>query len=685
MLPVAPYPMLRLAFVLASGILTGIYFPSSFYGKFEGLLIGIVLFGLAFLSSHLFFKVARALIAYTLVFFIGALVYTQSKEILNPCHFSKIDSFDAYVAVVSGECIEKPYSVSTEVKVKAVLSKGVWKEAIGQILVSFPKQADLKYGDLFLIKSAPKKTESARNPFQFDYGKYLAYQSIYHQQYIPAESYVFLGNQPESLVWKYAYQAREKLSSMLSAIMGNGEEFAVASMLILGIKQKVSPALMEAYSASGAIHVLAVSGLHVGLIFGLIELLLGRYVSRLNLKPLFYLLSLVSIWAFGFITAFSPSVVRAVVMFTIVIFGKWLGKKGSLYNTLGCTAFFILFFSPSMLMNVGFELSFLSVMGIAYFHPKILAFWQTENKITKWIWEITCISVSAQLATLPLCLYYFNQYPVYSLVSNLWAVPLSSAVLYVGIVFYLGSFSFFVKVWVGTLLKGIVWALNKSMSLVLYLPNPVSKTIYFSVLEAWLLAVVIILCVLLFQTRKRHYLSLALLVSVFYSFARVQKHWEVRDDDRMVFFSLRQYNCFALVEGQRARIWADSAFCLNRELLKSQVIKPLMVQGIFNAIVDTLPPTNFEWETDGFKLHFLQSQIIYQQNVSFQASDYVYIKNPCRKWRNLVPFDKVKQVILPHQKCFDSLVNKANVWDLQQSGALEVHLSPHGKYSTRSN
>lgn len=231
----------------------------------------------------------------------------------------------------------------------------------------------------------------------------------------------------------------------------------------------------------------------------------------------------------------------------------------------------------------------------------------------------------------------------------------------------------------------MVWILNKSMALVLYLPNPVTKTIYFSVTEASLLALVLVLCVVLLQTRKKMYLSLALVASVLYSFARIQKHMEVRNDKRLVFYSLKQHTCFAFVEGQSARVWADGAFCRKKELLKSQILKPLLAQGIFNPIVDTLPSTDFEWETEGFKLHFLQQPYSIRQKVLVQASDYVYIKNPCRKWRNLVPFDKVKQVILPHQNCFDSLENKANVWDLQQSGALEVHLSPHGKYSTRSN
>jgi competence protein ComEC len=689
MLPIAPYPFLRLALFFTSGIAAFVHFRL-FSDSLEWILSALVaIWVLVFLIPIRHKQIVLGICAFLICFFGGSLVCKLNTEILDPSHFSNFnDSSKAYLAVVDDELIEKPKSLSTHLQVKSVFQNGKWITTKGKVLAYFSVNdvsSKLKYGDWILVKGIPSATEPPKNPGQFDYSRFLTFKNIYHQHYIKNDQIVWLKNEPQSRIWELAFRARLALSSQLQSVMGKGQEFVVASMLILGIRQTLDIDLFNAYSGAGAIHVLAVSGMHVGLVFALIQLLLGRMIRNRISVHVFYSTSLIAIWSFGLITAFSPSVLRAVVMYSVIIIARWSGRKGNLFNTLGFTAFAILFVSPYSLMSVGFQMSFMAVLGIAYFQPRLLQLWSPKNWIVKSVWEITCISVAAQITTAPLALLYFKQFPTYFLLSNLWVIPASTIILYLGIVFFVSSFWVAIKVALGFLLKLFISWLNKSMFLVLLLPKSVYRTAYFDDWEIAVLYLVLLSLVLLFKLKNKRYLIGAILLSVTFSCARILKIKKIDERNSIIIYSTGKEFCFAIIEGKSATVYASKDFLENKSALEFNVMNPLKSAGVFDIQLKKIPVSNFILQRS--KSNFLvlqQKNNGIKQELNVLKVDYLILSSSCTNLIDLTSTHPYKSVILQSVKDRKQATLASNVWNLQTDGAIELHLSPDGKYYTRS-
>ena len=689
MLPIAPYPFLRLALFLASGIAAFVHFR--FCADFlEWILLVLSAMWVFIFLIHIRQKeIGLGICAFLICFFCGALVCKLNTEILDSVHFSNFnDSSKAYLAVVDDELIEKPKSLSTQLQVKAVFQNGKWVAAKGKVLAYFSVNnvsSTLKYGDWLVVKGAPFATEPPKNPGQFDYSRFLTFKNMYHQQYIKEDQIAWLKNEPQSKIWELAFRARHALSIQLQSAMGKGQEFVVASMLILGIRQSLDIDLFNAYSGAGAIHVLAVSGMHVGLVFALIQLLLGRMIRNRISIHIFYSISLIAIWSFGLITAFSPSVLRAVVMYSVIIIAKWSGRKGNLFNTLGFTAFAILFVSPYSLMSVGFQMSFMAVLGIAYFQPRLLQLWAPKTWIARSVWEITCISVAAQITTAPLALLYFKQFPTYFLLSNLWVIPASTIILYLGIVFFVSSFWVVIKVALGFVLKLFVSWLNKSMFLVLLLPKSVYRMAYFDDWEIAVLYLLLLSLVLLFKLKNKRYLIGAILLSVTFSCARILKTKKINERNSVIIYSTGQSFCFAMIEGESAIVYASNHFLENKSALEFNVMNPLKSAGVFDIQVKKIPVSNFILQRSKVRFLVLQQKNNgIKQELNVLKVDYLILSSSCTNLVDLTSTHSYKSVILQSVKDRKQAASLTNVWNLQTDGAIELHLSPDGKYYTRS-
>ena len=689
MLPTAPYPFLRLALFFTSGIAAFVNFRLCAH-FLEWIVVALAaIWVLVYLIQNRQKEIVLGICAFLICFFGGALVCKLNTEILDPAHFSNFNgSSKAYLAVVDDELIEKPKSLSTQLQVKAVFQDGKWIVANGKVLAYFSVNdvsSKLKYGDWLVVKGSPSATEPPQNPGQFDYSRFLTFKNIYHQQYIKEDQIAWLKNEPQSQIWNLAFDARHALSTQLQSAMGKGQEFVVASMLILGIRQSLDIDLFNAYSGAGAIHVLAVSGMHVGLVFALIQLLLGRMIRNRISLHVFYSISLIAIWSFGLITAFSPSVLRAVVMYSVIIIAKWSGRKGNLFNTLGFTAFAILFVSPYSLMSVGFQMSFMAVLGIAYFQPRLLQLWTPKTWLVKSVWEITCISVAAQITTAPLALLYFKQFPTYFLLSNLWVIPASTVILYLGIVFFVSSFWVTIKVALGFMLKLFISWLNKSMFLVLLLPKSVYRMPYFDDWEIAVLYLALLCLVLLFKLKNKRFLIGAILLSVTFSCGRILKIKKINARNSVIIYSVGNSFCAAMIEGQAAIVYAGQDFLENKSALEFNVMNPLKAAGIFDIRVKKIPDSNFIVQRSDTKfLVIRQSNKRIKQDLNTLEADYLIVSQSCTNLPDLASIHSYKSVILQSVKNKQQLASVTNVWNLRTDGAIELHLSPDGKYITRS-
>jgi competence protein ComEC len=455
-------------------------------------------------------------------------------------------------------------------------------------------------------------------------------------------------------------------------------------MLVLGIRQSLDTELLEAYSAAGAVHVLAVSGMHVGLIFSLLQFLLGSIRKNRRFVHLYFFLALLAIWFFGMVTAFSPSVLRAVVMCSVVLLGDWLGKKGNLYNSLGFTAFILLLFAPYMVMQVGFQLSFLAVLGIVFFQPKLASLFRPKTLLAQAIWNITTVSIAAQLATFPLTLYYFQQFPVYFLLANLWVIWASTLVLYVGIVFFLGSFWPLWKMFFGFALKNAVAVLNKSMFWVLHLPGSVCSTLPFEMWEIGALYLILLLFVLLIKLKEKRYLLACLVLATCFSCSRIWKSEQAMSLHRLFFYSLKKGVCIVVVKTRTAHIWCSKALVQNQSAIHFQVLAPLKSIGIHKLYFTNLPEGLFEWKYGASKILVLQNAMHGKNKKNSNSGyDIVYVAYPCVKKEDLVLFPHAKHLILQSKKCVLASENNPDAWDLSNR-AFEIDLASDGKCTDRS-
>jgi competence protein ComEC len=306
----------------------------------------------------------------------------------------------------------------------------------GHVLLNIQKdslQKPLKIDDQILVHTDFMQVSPPLNPSQFNYKFYLAKQGIHRQLFINSAQFLELSKASSSLVG-ISEKFRNKVQKSLLTYNFKKDEFAVISALLLGQRQGVSNELLTDYAGAGAIHILAVSGLHVGIILLILSFLfrpLEKFKYGSYLKAFCIVLCL---WMFAFIAGLSASVVRAVTMFTFLAVGHSLQRKKVVEFSLISSMLFLLIVKPMFLFDVGFQLSYLAVFGIIWVQPKLVSIYKPKFLIDKKIAQLITVSIAAQVGILPLSIYYFQQFPGLFVLSNLVIIPFLSAILIGGIV-----------------------------------------------------------------------------------------------------------------------------------------------------------------------------------------------------------------------------------------------------------
>lgn len=327
---------------------------------------------------------------------------------------------------------EKPGSFKAEASIQSTISPGKPAEAKGDIILYFKKDDSLRhlsYGSLILFSKPLSPIKNTGNPGAFDYEQYCAFQNIHGQVYLKTGEFIILPGKQQNPVKKALLAAREKLTGILRHFLKGDKETGLAEALLIGYKDDLDKTLLQSYANTGVVHIIAISGLHLALIYGLLQLILKPLSARRTgiwLKPV---LLITSLWLFSFLSGASPSVLRSALMFTCIIIGKSFSKQSSIYNTLPASAFLLLCYNPFWLWDAGFQLSYAAVLSIVVFMKPIYHWFFIRNKLLDWIWKATALTLSAQILTAPIGIYHFHQFPNYFLFANLLAVPLSSLIL----------------------------------------------------------------------------------------------------------------------------------------------------------------------------------------------------------------------------------------------------------------
>ena len=291
----------------------------------------------------------------------------------------------------------------------------------------------LKSGDKLIIYTTLSLPEKTGNPDEFDFGRHLLRNGICGTGYASAERWKRISGADGFSLMRLAQRCRLKLLDISRKMNIDGNEFAIISALTLGYTDAISPELRDSFSVTGASHILSVSGLHVGIIYVMLGLMLGFLDKWKRTRKIKWIAVILFLWFYAFVTGLSPSVSRSVFMFSLFALAKITNRQSSVYNNIFLSAFVLLIINPMWLFNVGFQLSYSALLSILYFQPKIAKWLVFKNRILTYCWELTSVSIAAQLGAAPLCLYYFHQFPNYFLLSNFVGVPLSGIIIYLDV------------------------------------------------------------------------------------------------------------------------------------------------------------------------------------------------------------------------------------------------------------
>ncbi len=423
----------RIAFWLILGILIG------YYGEPDILGTGIVmLFSLAILGFSKYhsswekvpvFGLGLALSMMT----IGAFVVSLAHPGNRPAHFAnKITPTNSQLQLKIREVL-KPNAYSNRYVVKVLSVNRI--QAMGKCVLSITRTDNtnpLQVDDEILVNSRPVPVPPPLNPNQFDYREYLKKQGIHHQIRTSDTTYILIEGASKTLIGRAA-NFREAIISKLRGHKFGVPQLGVIQALLLGQRNDIPEDTYSSYKNAGAVHILAVSGLHVGIVLLIFQFVL-RPLDRLPKGNILKLVIIVvTLWIYAAIAGLSPSVVRAVTMFSFIAYALYLNRPTNVFNIVALSLVFLLLIHPLFLFQVGFQMSYAAVFAIVWIYPKLQGFWNPGNYILHKAWQLSSVSIAAQLGVLPLSLFYFHQFPALFFVSNLLVVPFLGIILGFGV------------------------------------------------------------------------------------------------------------------------------------------------------------------------------------------------------------------------------------------------------------
>lgn len=373
-------------------------------------------------------------------FGLGAAV---AGEHLHRTDFSFPDEAAAYRVVIRQKPEVKERSILCRAALEGMVSDKAeqGKAHLHTVLLYFPRDsaaAALKRGDRLWVHARLAPPANNGNPDEFDYVRYLIRKGGTATAYISAGHWRKTGHEASRTLRQVAADYREEVVALYRRMGFQGDNLAVLSALTVGDKENLSEDIRDTYSVSGASHVLALSGLHIGLLYALLFFLLSFCWKRFPvLKPFGLLLIIFLLWAFAFLTGLSSSVVRSAIMFSLLALSCLQPEKPLTLNTLAATAFLMLLCHPLWLFDVGFQLSFAAVASILLIQPRLYALLALKHRIPRYVWGLLTVSVAAQVGTAPLVIFYFFSFPTHFLLTNLWVIPLVTLILYSAIILLL--------------------------------------------------------------------------------------------------------------------------------------------------------------------------------------------------------------------------------------------------------
>jgi len=583
------YPFLKFLIPLILCIIfTSNYYEnlSFFHIRIITTIVILLSLTLWFLNSKLNYKLRWiwGVILLIIIFFSASLLTYSHRQMEYKNTLINANDKPHYYKILIIEPIEiKEKSVKIIAKVQSFKNVQNWQKTYGNVLIYFEKDSlseKIKYGDEIVIYTDFQEIKAPQNPFQFNYKKYLSNKKIFYQSYIKSEKWTKIASGKGNIIKSFAVELRQILLDILDKNNIKGQEYAVISAVLLGQTDKIDPELYRTYINSGAVHVLAVSGMHVGIIFLTLNTLLS-FIDKIKRGRIIKGIILITvIWFYAMLTGLSPSVVRASSMITLIVIGKSLSRSFNIYNIICASAFILLLFNPLLLYEIGFQLSFLAVAGIVIFHNKLYKIWTPKNIVVDKLWSVTCVSIAAQLTTGPISSFYFNQFPNYFLISNILVFLFSSLIIYTGILVLIFSFLTIISNLFALALVFLIKHFNYGLSFVENIPYSVSTGINISIIEVIGIYLLIITLFLYFQKKYMLNLKYAFTSLIFLQIFDISKAISYNNNNKIIIYSIPNNQNIEFINGRESLILSNTIidektynFNIKNNHIKSGILK----------------------------------------------------------------------------------------------------------------
>jgi len=514
---------------------------------------------------------------FILSFFVGIGTVTFNNETKKKLHYLNSFEFSTdndYEVLISIKKRLKPSNYYHRFEAQVEQLNG--QKAIGKIVLNIKQDSSnilLNSGQFYLLKTQFSPISKPLNPYGFNYKSYLQNKQIYHQIVVLTDELFKLEYSTIS-VKGIASKIRNSIIFSLEKNGFKNDELAVINALLLGQRQDISEELLESYTGAGAIHILAVSGLHVGVILILLTFIFKPLHYFKNGKNAAIIIVIILLWVYAVIAGLTPSVVRAVTMFTALAIGMHLNRPTNVYNSLVISMFFLLLFHPFYLFEIGFQLSYLAVFFIVWIQPKLDNLWVSKFWFFRKFWQLFTVSIAAQIGVLPLSLYYFHQFPSLFFVSNLVIIPFLGFILIVGITVIILAVLNILPALLGNFYMHIIEKMNAFVSWIASKEDFLFTDIAFS----FSLLIASYICIITFvkwfekKTAKRLLLLLSSLVVI--QFVVLFEKYERETAHEFIVFNKSNASIFLDRNGNKTKVFSS----LDSININDYVLKPYFTE-----------------------------------------------------------------------------------------------------------
>jgi len=531
---------------------------------------------LTFCLAYNFFRVGiqfrlrmfSGLCIYAALLSCGYMVHYFSDPRVNPDWFGySLNDAQSLVVKIEEPLLERPSTFKSVATVLGYYDSTSYYPATGSMLLYFRKDSALphfRYGDILVIRSPVQSIVHNNNPGSFDYAAYCAGKGIFHQSFVQIHQLRHTGINKANYFKNALFTSRQRIIDILQQYIRGNESRGLAEALLIGYKDDLDKDLLMAYTNTGVVHVIAISGLHLGLVYWMLAGIFKKLPLRTPVIPC--LLTISGLWIFSAISGGAPSVMRSAAMFSIMLTGEMINRKAFSINSLAASALMLLCYSPSWLWDIGFQLSYMAVLGLICLSGPVYKAVLLVNPLLDYLWKMNAVTISATLLTLPVTTYYFHQFPLLFLITNSVIVPLSGIILFALIIICILSFLPPLAGMAGMITEQLIIMMNEAVKYFDALPFGLLRGLKINIPQVYLMYLFILFTSYFFIKREKKYLFPALITLLTCLFIRAMDFYKAERRMLFIAYQVRGGGIIEIIQGRTAFLLVDETQMNDRNI-----------------------------------------------------------------------------------------------------------------------